>query len=131
MSSERVADVLPLRPANAAGAEPQPAVRAHAREDKPKPQRPPRTRMVAGVLTGTDPLAKGPPAVFAVWAQHKAAAEFYESPLVRYPRYLYGAVHAWVVVPLLYLLAWFTDSPPKVIGTAAVVLSSLWFTHLL
>ena len=90
--------------------------RVRAREDsEPAPERRsftlhvprvPSARLVSGVLQGGSLLATAAPAVLAVWAGHQQAAGYYRHWFVKYPRLAYGAGHAFIEVPALYLLAW-------------------------
>jgi len=114
-------ETLPRRPADEAaglGANPQYApTRPRAREDG-EPRRitlrlpsVPSARLVSGVLQGGSLLATAAPAVLAVWAGHQQAAGYYRHWFVKYPRLAYGAGHAFIEVPALYLLAWSGRSP--------------------
>jgi len=95
--------------------------RVRAREDsEPAPERRsftlhvprvPSARLVSGVLQGGSLLATAAPAVLAVWAGHQQAAGYYRHWFVKYPRLAYGAGHAFIEVPALYLLAWSGRSP--------------------
>jgi|307.fasta_scaffold00053_61 cytochrome bd-type quinol oxidase subunit 2 len=110
---------LPVRPTE----EEIPGINAHtrarAREDRPQ-----RVgsltagtidRVLNGALSGASVVHAAPPSIMALWAMHRTAAEYYSAGALRWPRLAYGAVHAFAVAPLAYLLVWSGDSPPKLL----------------
>lgn len=113
--------------ANANAQVPAPT-RARPRE---KARRLPSGTAVAGVLSGASIIDRPPPAIMTIWAKHAASARFYDSEalivtwLLRWPRFAFGAWHAFVEVPILYFLAWSGDSIPKRLAVVAVVLAIL------
>lgn len=123
MSAQQTeAEILPLRPADAsAGLGPTRSTRPRAREDgTPVPREPrrlsvslrmPSPALLTGLLQGGSLLATAAPAVLTVWQGHVAAATYYRHWWGKYPRYAYGAGHAFIEVPFLYLWAWSGHSP--------------------
>ena len=134
MSTEPMADVLPLRPADErAGLGPSRSTRPRARvREDDAPEREPRrisiklpmpsARAVNGVLAGSSLMASAQPAVLTVWAGHRQAAEFYRFWYAKYPRLAYGAAHAFIEVPFLYLWAWSGHSPVLRVAVVATIL---------
>lgn len=111
--------------------------RPHAHEAGtpiPQPEREPRqfsvklkmpmpsARAVSGILAGGSLMATTQPAVLTVWAGHRQAAEFYRHWFAKYPRLAYGAGHAFIEVPFLYLWAWSGHSPVLRAVVVAVIL---------
>jgi hypothetical protein len=65
-----------------------------------------------------------PPSLAEIWARHDASARYYNGWLGRCPRYAWGGLHI-VLAACVYLLAWATDSPPKLVLTAAVLAAAV------
>ena len=112
---------------------PAPA-RAHTRDAEPEPERRgftlhmpslPSARVFSGLLAGGSLIATASPAVLTVWASHRQAAGYYRHPLGRYPRLAYGAAHAFIEVPFLYLWAWSGHSPVLRVLVVATILAIL------
>lgn len=107
----------PARPREAPAPPPEPRSR--------RDWRLPASRAVSGVLSGASVVQCPPPPISGVWAKHAASARYYGSPLMRWPRFAYGAWHAFVEVPVLYFLAWAGDSLPKRLAVLAVIVGTL------
>jgi hypothetical protein len=86
----------------------------------------PSATAVNGVLAGSSVLHTPPPAIMAVWAQHCAAARYYNGWILRWPRFIYGAWHTWTVAAPAYFIVWATDSMPKLMATVAVLALTVW-----
>jgi hypothetical protein len=131
MTDSPVADVLPLRPADAkGGTAPEPNAH-HARTREGKAPRVPPWAAVAGVMQGASVIGSPPPAILTVWSRHVVSAKFYKHRLVRWPRIAFGAAHTWLIVAPAYFLAWATDSPPRLIAVLAVTLTTLALLHVI
>ena len=104
--------------------------RAHTREES-KPERRrlrlpmPSARAVSGVLAGSSLMAAAAPAVLTVWTDHRQAAAYWRRWYARYPRLAWGAGHAFIEVPVLYLWAWSGHSPVLRVFVVATVLAIL------
>ena len=133
MTAPDVADVLPLRPADSA------PKGANARTTPAGP----RTRVgkttadglglwlrLQSAFAGASLLDATPPALILIWERHCTAAKAWNTWMLRWPRYAWGAVHTCLIAPVGYFIIWATDSIPKAIGTLIVLLTiALWFPH--
>jgi hypothetical protein len=128
---------LPVKPViEPVGPGPTRSTRPHAHEAEPEPERErrgftlrmpslPSARVFSGLLAGGSLIATASPAVLTVWASHRQAAGYYRHPLGRYPRLAYGAAHAFIEVPFLYLWAWSGHSPVLRVLVVATILAIL------
>ena len=128
-------NVIPLRPTEAdqPGAKAQYApARPREAEDTPtrRSRRMPPAAVVGSIFTGASWIHGSPPSVMSVWALHKASADYLPRSL-KYPRLAYGAFHAFVETPVLYLLVLSGDSIPKRFGLYGVVALVLWLLHVI
>jgi hypothetical protein len=87
----------------------------------------PASWTVSGVLTGGSLIATAAPAVLTVWASHQQASNYYRHWFTRCPRLAYGAAHAFIEVPFLYLWAWSGHSPVLRVLVVATILAILRF----
>ena len=85
----------------------------------------PSARAVSGVFAGSSLVATASPAVLTVWSGHRQAADYYRRWFIKYPRLAYGAGHAFVEVPFLYLWAWSGRSPVLRIAVLATIVGIL------
>lgn len=85
---------------------------------------------VPALLAGESPIATPMAPLLAVWATHVACARYYKHWPVRYARYGFGVVHAWLIAPVCRLIEWGTDSPPKLALSAGVVTGLLFLSHV-
>lgn len=112
-------------------------IRAHTRESTPVPQPEPErrklrlpmpsARAVSGVLAGGSLMATAAPPILTVWTGHRQAADYLRHWYTRYPRLAYGAGHAFIEVPFLYLWAWSGHSPILRVIVVATILAILRF----
>ena len=67
-----------------------------------------------------------PPTFRQARDRHHECAGHYRHPLLHLPRLLWGYFHLLVVMPVLYLAVWLTESPARFFIAAAVA-ASVWF----
>ena len=85
---------------------------------------------IQSAFAGASLLDATPPALLLIWERHCTAAKAWDTWLLRYPRFAWGAVHATMVAPLLYFLVWATDSGPKAFAALLVIVTTLlWLPH--
>jgi hypothetical protein len=65
-------------------------------------------------------LHSQPPTFAQAWEHHLACARHYDALLFRWPRYVWGLVHVFVIKPALNFLELVTSSPAWFLVTAAV-----------
>lgn len=144
-------NVLPLRPANQADADPlvrpdvppdppearpiaEARVRVRGREAK-EARRLPQIKWAAAwtrlqlLFVGASLVEARPPALLAVWGRHDQAARAF-SKWVRVPRWAWGVVHTWVLAPALRFTEWALDSPAKALATSVVIVTTLMWFHV-
>jgi hypothetical protein len=68
-----------------------------------------------------------PPTFSQAWDRHMACARHYNAGLLRWPRMWFGAVHTWVVKPVLNLLEVITASPAW--AAVCAVLGVVWWAY--
>jgi len=66
-----------------------------------------------------------PPTFRQAWDRHLECARHYEAMLLRWPRYVWGWLHLFIVKPLLNLTEWITESPARC-AVAAVIGTVIW-----
>jgi hypothetical protein len=131
-----VSNVLPLRPADHGSA--APLQRPEASPASADAHHAPARARAASVwlriqllFAGASVIASSPPSLELIWARHMASARFYKRWWARWPAWAYGAAHTWLLAAPAYLLVWVTDSRPKLIATALVIITSLWLLHVI
>lgn len=67
-----------------------------------------------------------PPTFWQAWDRHKECAGHFEMPVARGARRVWGAAHVAVVLPVIYLFIWVTESPLRTVITAAL-LTAIWY----
>jgi hypothetical protein len=81
-----------------------------------------------GVLSGSSLLHADAPSLHHTWARHAAAARRWQVPVLRYPRYAYGAVHTSGAAAA-YSLLWALSSPAGGFLALALLVYVLFFMH--
>jgi hypothetical protein len=141
-SDSKVADVLPLRPADHGSADP--LSRPEGGPASPNAQRAQRAReggktlwawgtlgRLQLLLSGASVIDSAPPALLVIWSRHSAAARFYKHWWARWPGFAYGFLHTFVLAAPAYFLVWATDSRPKLVATAVVIIATLWLLKVI
>jgi hypothetical protein len=147
MTTDTEAVVLPLRPSKD---EPnaQSALRATRARPDDVPAGPPaapgmtaakgtgrgysaRLAGVQAAMSGASLIDAPMPSLSAVWAKHRASAEWYSAGALRWPRYAYAGLHMLLAVLPLRFIEWATDSPPKLLTATATILVTLWLLHVI
>lgn len=108
-------------------AEPTRSARAPARDKPERKSRVPNAAMITGVLAGASVIAP----MLGWWAQGAAAARYYDNRWVRWPRYGWAAIFAWVIVPVLEGIKHTLFSPPVAAGTLGVTFTVLLLLHVI
>lgn len=127
---------LPVRPSEAeqpGASQGAKAQCAPAREEATTPRRSwrmPSAAAVGAIFAGASWVHGSPPSCMDYWALHKASAAYLPAGL-KYPRLAYGAFHAFIEAPVLYLLVLAGDSLPKRAVFYATVALVLWLTHVI
>ena len=82
----------------------------------------------AAVLDKPGSLAHSQPPTFVqARDRHHECARHYEAPILRWPRLLWGWFHLLVIMPVLYLAVWVTESPARFLITAAITAAAWYF----
>jgi len=108
-------------------------------EDRAPAERPAaagvRSRLAAGLAgtlaSGVSPLAAQLPPITGRWAAHRHAAEFYSSVPMRWLRYGFGFVDAFIETPPIYLWSWTGKSPPLRAAFIVFVVTLLWLFRVI
>ena len=86
---------------------------------------------IQSAFAGASLLDATPPALLLVWERHRTAAKAWDTRLLRWPRWAWGAVHVTMIAPVLYFMVWATDSGPKALAALLVIVTTLlWLPHL-
>lgn len=108
-----------------AGAEPAAEAERERRSFTLRMPSVPASWTVSGLLAGGSLIATAQPAVLTVWASHQQASNYFRHWYTRFPRLAYGAAHAFIEVPFLYLWAWSGHSPVLRVLVVATILAIL------
>lgn len=107
---------LPLKPSSAE----RPVADAHHAPPRTREKTRAAAQAVGRLRSGGSLVHAAPPSLAEIWAYHAASARYYNGWIGRWPRWCWGALHI-VLVTVLYLLAWATDSFPKFCAAVIVV----------
>ena len=81
---------------------------------------------VAAVLDKPGSLVHSQPPTFRqARDRHHECARHYQAAILRGPRLLWGYFHLLVIMPVLYLVVWVTESPARFLVTAAII-AAVW-----
>lgn len=83
-------------------------------------------RMVLGLVGGADLWFTQPRSLSQAWELHGHSARYFEAGMLRWPRYLWAAVHL-PIAGLIYLLVWATSTVPRALALGALIALLVWW----
>jgi hypothetical protein len=80
--------------------------------------------VISAALTGGSLIHAKPPSLHETWTRHTESATHFQGWILRWPRYAWGVIHI-ALKAVLHALEWVTESPPRLLVAALVVLA-IW-----